>query len=119
MIAAVACELRIKTVVRELATPEQEPLIDLLLENPRDWSLSAIVLFDKPLEVVCGHSLKTDNKDLYKAVDSLIKRRDGLAHRGEIPSIEKSRESVKVAGEVFTWLAELRRVKTSTAPAAT
>jgi hypothetical protein len=111
LIAAVACEIRIKAVVREFASPEQELLIDLLLKNPRDWSLSVIVLFDKPLEIVNGHSLKADNRDLYKAVDALIKRRNGLAHRGEIPSIEESRESVKAAAEVFIWLAELRPVR--------
>ena len=47
LIAAVACEVKIRAFLRTSATAEQAPLMELLLSNPRDWSLAAAALFDK------------------------------------------------------------------------
>jgi hypothetical protein len=52
LMAAVACEVKIKAFLRECANAEQAPLVELLLSNPRDWSVAAAALFDQPLRIV-------------------------------------------------------------------
>jgi hypothetical protein len=52
LVAAVACEVKIKAFLRECANAEQAPLVELLLSNPRDWSVAAAALFDQPLRIV-------------------------------------------------------------------
>jgi hypothetical protein len=44
--AAIACEVKIKRTLRHSATEEQQELVDLLLNNPHDWSLALLALFD-------------------------------------------------------------------------
>jgi hypothetical protein len=49
VLAAVACEMTVKTHLRESCAADQAKLVDLVLENPRDVSLAAASLFDKGL----------------------------------------------------------------------
>jgi hypothetical protein len=116
LIAAVACEVKIKTTLRAMSTDEQRPLTELLLGNPRDWSLAAAALFNRPLEIVAGHSLKEHNDPLWKRIDKLFNRRNGLAHREEIPSEDDARDGVLAAREVFSWLDSLVQERTTQAP---
>jgi hypothetical protein len=57
-LAAIAAEVKIKETLVILAAPEQRPVLDLVLENPRDWSMAAASLFDKALKAVAGVSLR-------------------------------------------------------------
>jgi hypothetical protein len=41
LVAAIACEIKIKATLRERASDAQRELIDVLLSNPRDWALAA------------------------------------------------------------------------------
>jgi hypothetical protein len=47
--AAIACELRVKHVLRGMAKPEAAELLDVLLESPRDFSVGAAALFHRPI----------------------------------------------------------------------
>ena len=94
LIAAVACEVKIKTLLRQLSTPEQEPLIGLLLESPRDWLMAASALFDKPLRIITGRSLKDADRQLFTRIVQLFERRNALAHRGHIPTTNEALDSV-------------------------
>jgi hypothetical protein len=107
LIAAVACEVKIKTFLQERATRAQAPLVELLLERPRDWSMAASALFHQPLHIVAGSSLKEADVRLYKRIVQLFERRNALAHRGQAPSQAHAFDSVNAAREVFTWLATL------------
>lgn len=52
LLAAMAVELLTKRLLRETSQPQQVALVDLLLNNPRDWSMSAVGLFTKALLAV-------------------------------------------------------------------
>ena len=82
-------------------------MVSILLENPRDWSLAAAALFDKPIGLVTGHSLKEDDKGLWKQISHLFTTRNAIAHRGEQPSPELARELVDAAVQATAWLESL------------
>jgi hypothetical protein len=104
LIAAIACEVKIKETLRKLAAPEMLPVLDLLLENPRDWSMAAASLFDKALKAVTGHSLRISNKNLFKHIEHLFTLRNRIAHRGEKPSKNDVEIVIGAATGVFRWL---------------
>jgi hypothetical protein len=114
LIAAIACEVKIKEVLRHVASTDQQPLLELLLENPRDWSMAASALFHKALGRVGGTSLKDANAPLYKRLVRLFERRNDLAHRGIVPAFSDAYDSVKAAREAFDWLEAFVATKVST-----
>jgi hypothetical protein len=103
--AAVACEVKVKTFLRTHASSEQEGLLELLLSNPRDWSLAAAALLDKPLQVLTGARFREhDGGDLRKRITKLFERRNQLAHLGRLPPDQEAQEALKSARELFEWL---------------
>jgi hypothetical protein len=102
--AAIACELRVKQALRELAKPEAAGLVDVLLENPRDYSVAAAALFDKPLAAVTGVSLRNNDRELWNQVNRLFKIRNDIAHRGYTPTAEEALECLQTATQAFRWL---------------
>ncbi len=109
LLAAIAMEVKIKETLRALSSGEQGGLVDLLLENPRDWSMAAASLFDKGLRAVVEVSLKDTDRELYKSVDLLFQHRNRYAHRGEVtldPGLIQA--DLLAAQRAFRWLDELR-----------
>jgi hypothetical protein len=102
--AAIALEVKVKDVLRRAASPPADKVIEVLLNNPRDWSMAAASLFDKPMEAVTGRSLRKENKDLYKTTERLFTVRNGVAHRGEAPTPYEEIALVEGAVEVMAWL---------------
>jgi hypothetical protein len=102
--AAIALEVRVKEVLREAAKPDTAPLVDLMLDNPRDWPQPAAALFDKAMAAVTGRSLRVEEREVYKAVDLLFQARNAIAHHGKLPSAQKAREFVDMARVAFAWL---------------
>jgi len=84
LLAAIACEVKIKQRLRELAHSEQQGLLALILDNPRDVTIAVSSLLDTTLDAVCGRSLRRDDKNLYKAAVSLFEDRNTVAHRGGV-----------------------------------
>lgn len=82
LLAAIACEIKVKDTLNAMASPEQVPLLTLLLENPRDWSMTASSLFDKAARAICGRSLRDENRNLFKEIDLLFQDRNKIAHKG-------------------------------------
>jgi hypothetical protein len=109
MLAAISAEVKIKETLACLATPEQRPVLDLVLENPRDWSMAAASLFDKALKAVAGVSLRDEDRELYKAVDGLFVHRNRFAHRGDL-TLDKDliRKDLQAARRAFDWLDQKR-----------
>lgn len=105
LLAAVACELAAKETLRESAHAETGALVELLLERPRDWSLAAVSLFDEHLRLVTGHSLRDDDRELWKQVNSLFQERNRIAHRGARMDGETARMLVDSAVQATEWLA--------------
>lgn len=121
LVAAIASEVRVKAVLREEAPVEQKALLDVLLSNPRDWSLSAAAHFHKPMKAVTGRSLQEDDGPLWKRLEELFRRRNALAHHGERPTEGQSEAAVRTAAEVFKWLHTLSpgtRISTDEGPTA-
>jgi hypothetical protein len=105
LVAAIACELKIKATLRERAGDAQHELVDVLLANPRDWALSAVAHFDAPLKAVAGVSLRGDaDRELWKDAVVLFERRNALVHRGVVPSDDDALDSIKTAVAIFRWL---------------
>jgi hypothetical protein len=111
LMAAIACEVKVKDTLREKVPPDRLPLVDLILENPRDWSLAAVALFDKATSAAFGRSLRADNREAYKDVGKLFELRNRIAHKGEKPEENEARRCVLSGRQVFRWLDELQVVK--------
>jgi hypothetical protein len=106
LLAAIACEIAVKNTLLEVASPHQRQLVESLLQNPRDFSLAAIALFDKPCLAVLGRSLKAQDTALYKRVEALFEDRNRIAHRalaGLRPE-KDLRSEVGAAREAVSWV---------------
>jgi len=116
--AAIACELKVRTVLRENSPHQKRACVDLLLEFPRDWSLAAATLFDKVTHAVFEHSLRTDDPTLYKRVVRLFELRNRIVHkRGEVVDTIDANEVVPAARAAFQWLNRVARADIKDAPA--
>jgi hypothetical protein len=104
LIAAIACEVKVKDTLRQKVPPDRRSLVDLLLENPRDWSIAALALFDKATDAALGRSLRTDHREVYKDVCRLFELRNRIAHRGEKPDETEASRVVRAGRQVFRWL---------------
>jgi hypothetical protein len=108
LIAAIACEVKVKDALRRTVS-EAEPtaLLELLLSNPRDFSVAAAAHFDKVMRATTGRSLRDEDRELFSAVERLFTLRNSLAHRGEEPSREDAQEAVRAAARAIRWLNQL------------
>jgi hypothetical protein len=104
LIAAIACEIRVKAVLREKAGPAARSLVDIIVGNPRDVSVAAFDLFHKTMRATVGRSLHEENRRLFDTVRSLFETRNRIVHRGEVTDIEHARPLVAAAVEAFEWL---------------
>jgi hypothetical protein len=104
LMAAMACELAIKTTLRESAGSSEELWVELVIENPRDVSVSAVNLWNKAMKAATGHSLHEENRALFKRLQFLIERRNAIVHKGFNVPKEEAKDLVGAATEAFDWL---------------
>lgn len=111
LLAAMACELKVKETLRRKVHPGGRELVEALLSNPRDFSMSASGLFDKAMKAATGHSLRTENLDLYKSLadsngkkTALFEARNAIVHSGMTIEPSVVANCIKAAREVFVWL---------------
>jgi hypothetical protein len=109
LLAAIACEVKVKEALMAVASPAQESLVNLLLENPRDWSMAAASLFDKAMDAICGRSLRTENRVLHKDISLLYENRNRIAHRGGtgLSTDDVLRGHITSADQAFDWLNDI------------
>jgi hypothetical protein len=107
VLAAISTEIRIKRTLEELASADQRDLIQILLNSPRDYSVAAQRLFDRPLKAISGHSLKDDDKELWKAAGALFVDRNAVAHKGAVHDVTRIREDVGSALRLKKYLANV------------
>lgn len=111
-LAAAACETKVKTVLRARVAASQRPLLEFILDNPRDMTVSAINHFHRLSKTVMGRSLQEDSRaagkkngeTMWKRLEALITARNGVAHRGLEPTTAKAEGHVSTALDVFAWL---------------
>jgi hypothetical protein len=102
--SAMAVELKVKETLSEGAEGQVRELVELLFKKPRDYSVAAVALFDEPLRIVRGRSLRTHNKELFKGVQTLFERRNDGVHRGKPVSENEADELVGTAFAAFRTL---------------
>jgi hypothetical protein len=108
LMAAIACEVKAKEVLRALATEEQQPLLDFALGNPREITVTAAGgLFDKLMDATAHRSLRREDRDLFKQIEELYTVRNGIAHSGRMPDQAQTNRAVRAARRCFTWLDSL------------
>jgi hypothetical protein len=105
LMTAVAVETAVKEMLIRTARPDQVALINLLLNNPRDYSMSLISLFDAAAHAVRGRSLRSDNKELYKTIDALIMNRNRIVHKlfRDIDPVADLQRQIEAASEAMAW----------------
>lgn len=117
LLAAIGCELKVKHTLRTKVFPEGKALVEALISNPRDFSMSAAGLFDKAMKAAVGCSLKEDDRALYKGIDNgqhgLFNKRNKIAHAGFVIERNEAQESLNCARKVFAWLDSLPIAKPS------
>jgi hypothetical protein len=104
LLAAIACEAKIKGTLRKLAPTGTRDLVDLVIDNPREVTLQAASLFDRSTRATVGRSLKDEQPALYKRITRLFELRNGIAHREEFPDETEAGDVVRAAREAFGWL---------------
>ena len=106
LLAAMACEAKIKGLLRDRArSPEQLGLVEVIIDNPRDVTVAVASLFNLPAKAVLGRSMKEENKTLFRATEALFSTRNAIAHGKPRPAEQKMRAAVTTASDVFAWLA--------------
>jgi len=104
-LAALACETKVKAILRLKAPAGQQPLLELIIGDRRDVTTSAPNLFDGLCKAVTGRSLREDGPDaLWQALVQLIRARNDIAHRGAEPGREDAGRYLETAIRVFGWL---------------
>jgi hypothetical protein len=58
LLAAIACESRIKSTLIAAAPADRLPLLNVILDNPHKVTVAAVNLFDKVATAAVGRSLK-------------------------------------------------------------
>lgn len=115
LLAAIATELKVKQVLRNVP-PQKATFVDIIIDSPRDVSVAAVALFDKTLQAAIGHSLREEQKDLFKRIGRLFELRNLIAHSGLIPDLGEARLVVNSAREVSDWLDIVHPAKAAPLP---
>jgi hypothetical protein len=114
LMAAIACEVKVKAILRDRALAEQKPLVDFALDNPREVTVTAASgLYDKLMLATLGRSLRRDDRQLFRDIEHLYTVRNNIAHRGAVPSEADAGRAVRGARRCFVWLDSLPEPQSS------
>lgn len=103
LIAAMACEIKVKGWMSANVGRSQSELLRLVLQ--RTSNLPS--LLDEPLEAAVGTSLKSADRQLFKAVEDLTALRNRIVHRGDDVEQTEAWRMVVTAQQLFRWLDEM------------
>ena len=108
LLAAIAVELRTKRLLRSLAYPDRVEMLELLINNPNDWTMAAHGLFLKTLPVMLRQDhLGPEHKALAKRLQRLFVSRNAIAHKGASVTNEAAIQHVETAWEAFKFMSGL------------
>ena len=100
LMAAIACEWKVKTSLRESAPHGNVPLLDLLLQTRRPVRDFFAAIFEATLAA----SMADDEPELFRKIDRLFRVRNGIAHKGEGVGHGDAQALVRAATEAFKWV---------------
>lgn len=109
MLAAMACELKAKAMLRRKASAQMEPMMRLIVGDSRAFPRSAYELYTLVPDRAFGRSLARDDALLAKALRKLFEARNGIAHYGTRPDQSQGRRAAVHAMKAFRWLESLLR----------
>jgi hypothetical protein len=111
LLAGMAAEVKIKRTLTEKTRRELRPLLDVILDNPRDVSIATGQFLDKPMKAALGVSLREkaglpeEYKTLFKDVtEKLFPWRNAVAHRGWQPPLDQAKQAIEIVERLFAWL---------------
>ena len=108
LMAAIACEVKVKAILRRHATEAQRSLLDFALDHPHEVTVTAASgLFHKLMLATLGRSLSQDDNKLFKDVERLYKVRNDIAHHGIMPDATDADRVVRATRRCFIWLDNL------------
>lgn len=103
IVAAIACEVRVKRELRARAASDQRELVELLLRRRSNLP----DLLGEVWKAVVGTSLRAVNPDLFDKVNSLNMQRNRLVHAGQRdPRVPQHLDPAHIAQALFEWLDE-------------
>lgn len=104
LLAAFACEIRIREALREHVAPDR-------IEQFEEWfpaqgqPRKRVSNWTGPVaKTLVSRSLEEEDGDLYKRVRRIALIRNELAHEGKSPELEDVLESVRAARRLFEWI---------------
>jgi hypothetical protein len=107
LLAAIACEVKIKSTLVDKAPMDKRGLIEIILKSLREVQVAVGALLHNTMRAAVGRSLHEDNSVLFEAVNGLFRHRNRIAHGGEPPTLEDARGDVQAAVDLFAWLDSL------------
>jgi hypothetical protein len=103
LLAAIACEVKLKRTLEDNASSSQRPLLKAVLRDSR----GAERLFGRLPNVVLARSLGDEDNQLYQRIRKLFEARNAIAHRGSVPSDAEALDVIEAASAVFQWVESL------------
>lgn len=100
LLAAIACEIKSKSVMHAKASADKRALTDLVLRRVSNLPQ----LLAEPLEAALGVSLRAANPELYGHARQLSRLRNLVAHEGIDVDERTAWKLVVHAGQLFEWL---------------
>jgi hypothetical protein len=107
LLAAIACEVAIKTALREACPEPAKALLAYALDNPADVRQQAAGLFHVAARAITGRSYRDEDNEGWQAVRKLFEKRNRVAHYGEDISGEDLGVALNAASTAITWTRSL------------
>ncbi|MEU0794812.1 hypothetical protein ABZ342_32520 [Amycolatopsis sp. NPDC005961] len=107
VLAATACEIKIKQRLVDLSSDDQSELLELLLPEGRPAKLRVLDIVKDVTKAIFGRSLAIEDPQLYAKYGELIKARNAFTHRGLDSDYRSSWTHVTTARNVFKWIDSL------------
>jgi hypothetical protein len=107
VLAAIACEMKIKQCLTELSSDEKRALVNLIIPTKGRALLPVYELFKKVAAAVFGRSLFDEDPALFHRYQKLAEERNLFAHRGIEIHEKEAWAHVVTARNVFTWIDSL------------
>jgi hypothetical protein len=104
LLAAIASEVQIRATLRDKTPRVRADLVELFAKNWREIEAAIAVIPHTFMKAAVGRSLHEDDPQLFKDVGNLFKLRNGVAHKGDIPTLEDARKAVSTARALSNWL---------------
>jgi hypothetical protein len=107
VLAATACEIKLKQKIAALANEDQERLLEIMMPVGKQSKVPVPDMVKVLTKAIIGRSLVEDNADLARRYGELVKARNTFAHRGVDVDEPVAWSHITTAREVFQWIDSL------------